>query len=450
MASFQILPAKIRAERVAWRSFTVAMIALAIAFVMAVYSGAAAETGSVWMAALSGLGSLALAGWTAVTIVPVLARCTPLRWLAYQVDYRITREGMIYFLGVFAVALAALNTGNNLLFLVLGCLLAGILLSGIVSRITLTGIELKLTLPEHMFAGQAAAALIELTNLKQTMPSFSLRVISNATKDKHASEERSGAALLQQPVYFPYLARKQTVRQSVEINFPRRGVYRQKVLALNTRFPFGFLEKTRKMPVEAEITVYPRVAPAEHFYEILPLISGELESHTRGRGHDLYAIRDLEATDNARFVDWKASARSGTLKVREFAREDERRVLFVIDSQGVPDSAAIEANRKFEKAIELCASLAWHFHELGSVIGLRTPEGGVPLAPAVDSIYAILGQLAQIAPGPAVRQRDFLREIASDAQTDSQVFKIVFTSQPQGSIPTSLWTSSYLVFLDSL
>jgi uncharacterized protein (DUF58 family) len=227
-------------------------------------------------------------------------------------------------------------------------------------------------------------------------------------------------------------------------------VYRQKVLALNTRFPFGFLEKTRKMPAEAEIVVYPRVTPAENFYEILPLISGELESHTRGRGHDLYAIRDLETTDNARFVDWKASARSGTLKVREFAREDERRVLFVIDSQGVPDTAAIEAHRKFEKAIELCASLAWHFHELGSVIGLRTLEGDVPLAPAVDSIYAILGQLARIAPGPAVRRRDFLREIASDTQTDSQVFKIVFTSRPQGSIPTSLWTSSYLVFLDSL
>ena len=131
---------------------------------------------------------------------------------------------MIYFVGVFAVALAALNTGNNLLFLVLGCLLAGILLSGIVSRITLTGIELKLTLPEHVFARQPAAALLELTNLKQTLPSFSLRVISDTAKDKKESGGKPAAALLQQPVYFPYLARKQSAApiRRTDVCPPRR------------------------------------------------------------------------------------------------------------------------------------------------------------------------------------------------------------------------------------
>ena len=65
----------------------------------------------------------------------------PLRWLGYQVSYRVTREGIVYLAGIFIVALAALNTGNNLLFLVLGCLLAGILFSGVLSRIMLSGIE---------------------------------------------------------------------------------------------------------------------------------------------------------------------------------------------------------------------------------------------------------------------------------------------------------------------
>ncbi len=118
-------------DRPSWRSFFLAMAALSVALVLALYSGVAAETGRTWMAATAALGALGLAGWVAVTIVPALARRTPLRWFAYQIDYKLTREGMVYVAGVFIVALAALNTGNNLLFLILVSLLAGIIVSGV-------------------------------------------------------------------------------------------------------------------------------------------------------------------------------------------------------------------------------------------------------------------------------------------------------------------------------
>ena len=77
-------------------------------------------------------------GWVAVTIVPALARRTSLRWITYQVDYRLTRDGIIYLGAVFVLILAAVNTGNNLLFMILACLLAGILISGVLSRAVLT------------------------------------------------------------------------------------------------------------------------------------------------------------------------------------------------------------------------------------------------------------------------------------------------------------------------
>ena len=107
---------------------------------------------------------------------PVLAKRTPLRWIGYKMEYRITREGWIYIGGIIIVALAALNTGNNLLFLILASLIAIILMSGILSSITLTGIELRLELPEHIFAGQTVRADVELENEKLTLPVFSLRV----------------------------------------------------------------------------------------------------------------------------------------------------------------------------------------------------------------------------------------------------------------------------------
>ena len=315
-----------------WRSFGIAMGALAVALFLALYSGAAAEEGHLLIAGMSALSALALAGWVALTIVPALARRTPLGWLTYQIDYKVTREGMVYIAGIFVVALAALNTGNNLLFMVLACLLAGMLISGLLSRVVLGGIEVRLDLPEHIFAQRTILAIAELHNTKQMTPSFSVSLVSEvAPNAKKNAPANPAPPILDRPVYFPYIPHRQTVRQNVELTFPRRGVYRQDALGLRTRFPFGFLQKTRRIDSEIEAVVYPRIQPTEEFYEVLPLVSGELESYQRGRGNDLYAIRDYQFNDSARHVDWKASARTGALQVKEFAREDERRVMLVFD-----------------------------------------------------------------------------------------------------------------------
>jgi hypothetical protein len=301
-------------DRPSWRSFGIAMGALALALFLALYSGAAAEEGHVAIAGISALSALALAGWVALTVVPALARRTPLGWLSYQIDYKVTREGMVYIAGILVIALAALNTGNNLLFMVLACLLAGILISGLLSRVVLGGIDVRLELPEHIFAQRTILAVAELDNTKQIVPSFSLSLVSEAgTKAKQNASASPAPQILDRPVYFAHIPHRQTVRQNVELTFPRRGIYRQDALGLRTRFPFGFLQKTRRVNSTIEVVVYPRIQPTDEFYEVLPLVSGELESYQRGRGNDLYAIRDYQFNDSARHVDWKASARTGTL-----------------------------------------------------------------------------------------------------------------------------------------
>jgi uncharacterized protein (DUF58 family) len=416
--------------------------ALGAALLLALYSRIAAENAQVWLAGLSALASLGIAGWVSVTLVPVLARRTTLRWLMVRIDYRFTREGMIYVGGVFVIVLAALNTGNNLLFLILSTLLAGILISGLFSHLVLTGVELRLDLPDHIFAGQPVRAIATLANHKRKLPSFSLRLCNPVTRSRR--EKRPGGQILPQPVYFPYLAAAHTSQQTVEMVFPRRGIYRQEALGLQTRFPFGFIEKTRRVDSSLEAVVYPAIQPTDEFYEVLPLVSGELESFMRGRGHDLYSIRDYQTSDSARHVDWKASAKKGALQVREFAREDERRVLLVLDPFAPPNASPL-SDQAFERGVSLCASLAWHFYEIDSVLGFRSANFETPVAPAGDVIYDILGHLAVAAPLAPQPGRSFLSELADS----SQLFKIIVTRQPRGSIPTALWSSSYLLFLES-
>jgi len=431
-----------KSDRPAVRAFFLSMAALAIALVLALYSGAAAQLGNLFLASASALTALVVAGWVAVTLVPTLAKRTPLRWLGYRMEYRITRDGWIYILGIVLVALAAINTGNNLLFLILACLIASILMSGILSSVTLAGVELKLHLPEHIFAGQSVRASVELRNEKLTLPSFSLRVEAAKTKNQPA------AAMLETPIYFPYLPRQQAVKQSVPLLFLQRGVYRQEAFKILTRFPFGFLQKARRMDLATEALVYPAVAASSEFLEVLPGLQGAMESHAKGRGQDLYALRGYLPNDSARHVHWKASARFGSLMVREFAREDDCRVLLVFDPQSAAAAATPQSNEKdsFERAVTFCAALAWNFHERNAQLEFRSADASTPPAPASENIFAILRHLALVQPIAPDSRPELLNQLAADPNS----FKIIVTSQPRGSIPAGLWNTSYIVFASDL
>jgi uncharacterized protein (DUF58 family) len=434
-----------KADRPAVRAFLLSITALTAALLLALYSGAAAELGQRALASTSALAALAIAGWVGVALVPILAKRTPLRWLGYKLEYRITLEGWIYLGGIILVALAALNTGNNLLFLILASLIAVFLLSGILSSITLSGIAMRLVLPEHIFAGQPVRTMVELENEKLTLPSFSLRV--EAARTKQAAQ---AAAILETPVYFPYLPKHDRVQQTIPVTFPRRGVYLQEAFRIVTRFPFGFLRKARQLNLKTQALVYPSVEPTAEYLEILPGLQGALESLTKGRGQDLYALREYLPTDSARHVHWKASARSGSLMVREFTREDDCRILLVLDPHlSAEESAGLKpgvsaTNQRFERAVTICASLAWHFYENNSLLQFRSAGVETALAPADELIFAILEHLAIAQPLPPDPDQSLMADLASSPE----LFKIIVTSQPHGSVPASVWSSSYVVFLD--
>jgi uncharacterized protein (DUF58 family) len=234
------------------------------------------------------------------------------------------------------------------------------------------------------------------------------------------------------------------------VTFPRRGVYRQEAFRILTRFPFGFLRKARQLNLKTEALVYPSVEPSPEYLEILQGLQGALETLTKGRGQDLYALRGYVPTDSARHVHWKASARFGSLMVREFTREDDCRILLVLDphlteeefSQLKQESSG--TNEHFERTVTICASLAWHFYEKASQLQFRSATVETRLAPAEELIFAILQDLALAQPLPP----DPDQKLMADLAASPDLFKIIVTCKPRGSIPASVWSSSYVIFLD--
>jgi uncharacterized protein (DUF58 family) len=231
-------------------------------------------------------------------------------------------------------------------------------------------------------------------------------------------------------VYFPYVPAGSELKADLELRFDRRGLYQQKGFGLATRFPFSFLTKTRHVPLAREIIVYPRVEPADEFFEVLPMITGELETFARGRGDDLYLIREYMPEDSARHVDWKATAKSGSLKVREFSREDERKLRIVFDNPG----EGVVSEKAYEDAVALAASLSWHFAGENTEISFVSQgySGG-------PDIYRFLAHLAVAAPQTLPSVVESLRP--------SDDYNIIVTTRARGSIPTALWACSYFVFI---
>ena len=336
-----------------WVRFLIAIVGLVLAFGAALFSTVSGESGSLWGTIILASAALLLATIVGLTTVPYLARRVVASRLREAMDYEVTRAGMIYMLITVVIGIAAINTGNNLLYVVVSSLLAAIIVSGIASAVVLRSLELDVLLPEHVFAARPMMARLLLSNASSWMPSFSVRVVPAKRKaarswrwesytfgwPRHRAPEEQWfrmpdrrlrrvseqleKPILEQSVYFPFLAPEQELRADLELCFAERGRYREKNFGLATRFPFAFLTKTRRINLPREIVVYPVVEPTDRFLEVLPMVTGEFETFVRGRGYDLYRIREYLPEDSARHVDWKATARTGSLKVREFSREDD-------------------------------------------------------------------------------------------------------------------------------
>src|SRR5690349_10432131 len=261
---------------------------------------------------------------------------------------QVMRAGLIFTAALLVVAIAAFLSGNNLLFLILAAMLSTLLISDFVSRMALAGLELDLLLPDHISARRRVRAGIRLRNQKRWIPSFSIHL---------AGAAESGFDSI---LYFPVIPGNTTVEEAVTLYFPRRGAQRERSFRFSTRFPFGFTERREMVTTRRDIVIYPCLNPQPGFEALLSTVSGDIESKQRGRGHDFYRIRPYEAFESARHVDWRATAHTGDLQVREYAKEQDWRVVIYLDLDLPPAS-----DEWFESAIECCAFLAFRLVERG-------------------------------------------------------------------------------------
>ncbi len=303
-----------------------------------------------------------------------------------RIRYRVTSGGALFMLALALTGAGAFLSGNNLLFLVFAAMLALILVSGFISRLMLSGLELELLLPEHVSARMPTQARVRIRNLKRLTPSFSIELAGQP------GSIDSAPSILRIPVYFPLISGRTAIEAPVDVVFPRRGRHRENLFIISTKFPFGFLRKSTRVALRRETIVYPALEPRPGMELILSSIAAEMEAHLRGDGRDFYRIRPYEALDSARHVDWKSTAHAGALQVREFTREEQGLVEILFDRRIDPGQ-----QQRFEELVEDCAFVAWRLAERNTRVWFQSQRFEFSF-PEEGEVYELLRFLALVEP----------------------------------------------------
>jgi uncharacterized protein (DUF58 family) len=389
------------------------------AVITAAIGGLASQSGRYEFAAISSRIALGLAMAVVLYVLPQLFR--NVQWRSNYAT-QVPNAGLIFGAVILMVTVLALTSGNNLLYVVLAVLLATMIVSIASARLNLYRLKPSVRFPDHIFAGESVPFEITLKSEKRLFPSFSL---SADLVEEHKAQGSESKSLQQQAFalgYFPVIPARSHARSSIERHFDRRGIFPVTGFIINTGFPFGFVEQRRFIEWRSEIVVYPKLEPIEDFAHLLPLVTGRIESRAKGIGSDLYAIRPYLASDHHHHIDWKATAKTGQMMVREFTREDDWRITVIFDSQADELLASEDGfSEKFERAITFAASLLSHFINLGGEVRLLTAYDDTGFGSEQTHLFEMLRHLAQL----SVTQLDE-KELLSDNEQNNG-FQILIT-----------------------
>ncbi|MBX7259401.1 MAG: DUF58 domain-containing protein [Candidatus Hydrogenedentes bacterium] len=305
---------------------------------------------------------------------------------------RMLRGGQVFLVTAVLILLAAWNTGNNLYYLLFGSLASFVLVSAFLSGYSLRKLHIEREAPAAAHRDEAFALTIRIENRRRILPSISVRV-ENA--------DAPGVSI----GYVMAIPGKHTAIVRTNGKFEKRGVYELPDIVLVTSFPFGLIESRRRIRDPHEIVVYPRVHAVRTAVVEKSRATGEIPQISRGAGDEFFSLRDYIPGDDLRHIAWRASARSGTLLVKELEKQATRRVVFVFDSRRVdlPDF-----DDHFEQAIELVASLAQSLLNRQYAVALVTSSLSVGEGEGQAHALKILDALARLNPSEGDTPDPFL------------------------------------------
>ncbi|WP_438025474.1 DUF58 domain-containing protein [Sorangium sp. So ce233] len=276
---------------------------------------------------------------------------------------KFTREGK-YYLGItLGVGFAAINTGNNLLYLLLGMLLSLIVVSGVMSDLSLRHLTVTRRLPARAQVGRAHLVEIEVYNHKKRVPSYAIEV-----EDLRAGQPADKRCFFLK--ISPSSAQVAAYRRTPA----KRGRDRHTGFRIATRFPFGLFEKSREVEAEGDLIIYPAVDPVRLPVEDAGRREGGASLSGRGGGDETFGLRPMREGDDPRDIYWRKSTMRDQMVLRERTRETRPDVQIVVDAVR-PAGEGDGFSQLFERRIREAASRAVAHIKRGDAVVVATTLG---------------------------------------------------------------------------
>ena len=290
---------------------------------------------------------------------------------------RFTPGGVVFTAGTFAVGFAALNTGNNLLYLLMGAMLGFITVSGWLSEQAIRNLRVERRLPRAVTVGEEMRLEYRVENRKRRLPSMAVELLEEG---------------LVEPAFLAHVPAGETVRSHSSNSFVRRGVYPLRTLTISTSFPFGLFLKQRDVELRDEVVVWPRThraVPAPEAGTGRRVRGGVGSRGSAGHRGEYRSLRDYRPGDDPRDIHWRSSARLTTPVVRVYERDAAETRWICLDTSAEPGDAA-------EVAVECAASLAARASEENRPFALVTPQYLVEPGQGPGHLERVLDALARV------------------------------------------------------
>jgi len=295
----------------------------------------------------------------------------------------LTREGGGFVALIFGVGLGAINTGNNLLYLILAMCCSFIAVSGILSEITLKRISIEGTIPKTLYAREPYPMTLRVTNRKKKTPSYSLLIKLPPTPDNPLQVER--------PFYFFHIPHAALREKTAMFTAAKRGLLKIKTCRVFTSFPFGFFIKSKSVPLDLQATVFPPIRDVE-----LPSPAGASFQGTgiiKQRGEELYALREFRPGDPIGSIHWKSTAKTGSPRVKEFVAGGDHGFTVFLHTQDAQTNRPIDPDT-LEKRVTEAASLVYHLIRRGNEVCLKTTDYQSPFGNSPAHLEQLMTYLA--------------------------------------------------------
>lgn len=256
------------------------------------------------------------------------------------------------------MGLSAVNTGNNLVYIIASALLSYMLASGIFGRSNIYGLDAEVIFPEDIFAGTETIAEIRVKNLRKRLPAFLITV------------EVAGGSC-----FFPHIGAASTESGFIPIKFNKRGAASIEGVLFISNFPFNFFKRFRSVRKNFTLTVYPKAyrCSLSQFSEGNSRQRGEKELNKPGYEADILSIRDYVPGDPPKYISWKSTAKTGELKTKELSAVERQQVTIDFDGMEKVD---------LERSLSCATYAVLWFIRSGVPVGLKI--GGEVLKPALS------------------------------------------------------------------